>query len=73
MVYIDHREARSGVTRELSNMEVNVKFTNLPVADYQISSQVAVERKSSKDFVSSLLDKRLYKQAKELVKNFPGQ
>lgn len=71
VVYIDHREARSGVTRELSNMEVNVKFTNLPVADYQISSQVAVERKSSKDFVSSLLDKRLYKQAQELVENFP--
>jgi len=71
VVFVDHREMRSGVTRELSNLEVKVEPTSLPVADYQISSQVAVERKSSKDFVSSLIDKRLYKQAQELVENFP--
>jgi len=71
VVYVDHREAPSRVTRELSNLEVKIESTNLAVADYQISSQVAVERKSSKDFVSSLIDKRLYKQAQELVENFP--
>jgi Fanconi anemia group M protein len=70
LVYVDHREAMSGVTRELSNLEVNVKPSSLLVGDYQISSDVVVERKSTKDFVSSLIDKRLYKQAHELVDNF---
>jgi len=70
VVYVDHRESKSGVTRELSNLEVKVEPTSLPVADYQISHQVAVERKSTQDFVSSLMDKRLYKQAEELVENF---
>lgn len=70
-IHVDHREARSGVTRELSNLGVKVEPTNLPVGDYQIGSHVAVERKSSKDFVSSLIDKRMYKQAQELVENFP--
>ena len=69
-VYVDHREARSGVTRELSNMGVSLKTANLPVGDYQVSERVAVERKSVKDFVSSLIDKRLYKQAQELIENF---
>ncbi len=70
VVYVDHRESKSGVIRELSNLEVKVEPTSLPVADYQISPQVAVERKSTNDFVSSLMDKRLYKQAEELVENF---
>ncbi len=69
-VYVDHREARSGVTRELSNLGVNVHPTALPVADYQVGANIAVERKSTKDFVSSLIDKRMYKQAQELVENF---
>lgn len=71
VVYVDHREAKSGVTRALSNMEATVKTVSLPVGDYQVSPHVAVERKSSKDFVSSLIDKRIYKQAQELVENFP--
>ena len=70
VVYVDHRESKSGVTRGLSNLGVKVKPTSLPVADYQISPQVAVERKSTQDFVNSLMDKRLYKQAEELVENF---
>jgi len=70
VVHVDHRESKSGVTRGLSNLGVKVEPTSLPVADYQISPQVAVERKSTHDFVSSLMDKRLYKQAEELVENF---
>lgn len=70
IVYVDHRESMSGVTRELSNLEVSVEPSNLLVGDYQINSDVVVERKSTKDFVSSMIDKRLYKQAQELVENF---
>ncbi len=70
MIYVDHREAKSGVIRELSKLNVEIETTTLTVADYQISQEVAVERKSTQDFVTSVIDKRLYKQAKELVENF---
>jgi len=70
LVHVDHREARSGVTRELNNLGVKVETSHLPVGDYQIGNNIAIERKSTKDFVSSLIDKRMYKQAQELVENF---
>ncbi|MCE5213603.1 MAG: DEAD/DEAH box helicase [Methanobacterium sp.] len=70
MVYVDHRESKSGVVRELSNLGVEIKTATLSVADYQISSELAVERKSVQDFAGSIIDKRLYKQARELVENF---
>lgn len=70
IIYVDHRESKSGVTRELSNLGVKIKTTSLSVADYQVGPEVAVERKSARDFASSVMDKRMYKQAKELVENF---
>jgi ERCC4-related helicase len=69
-VYVDHRESKSGVVRELSNLGVEIKTETLPVADYQISPDLAVERKSAADFAGSIIDKRLYKQARDLVENF---
>ncbi len=70
LIYVDHREAKSGVTRELSKLNDEIETTTLLVADYQVSQELAVERKSTQDFVKSVIDKRLYKQAKELVDNF---
>lgn len=70
VIYVDHRESKSGVVRELSNYGATIKTAALPVADYQISDDVAVERKSDQDFTSSIIDKRLFKQARELVEKF---
>lgn len=70
VVYVDHRESKSGIVRELSNYGVEIKTTALSVADYQISDDVAVERKSSQDFTNSIIDKRLFKQAQEMVEKF---
>lgn len=70
VIYVDHREAKSGVVRELSNLGVKMKFSTLDVADYQISEDIGVERKSAQDFTSSIIDKRLYKQAKDLSEQF---
>jgi Fanconi anemia group M protein len=69
-IFVDHREAKSGVVRELHQLGVNVITTSLSVADYQIGQELAVERKSTRDFISSVIDKRLHKQAKELVESF---
>jgi ERCC4-related helicase/ERCC4-type nuclease len=70
LIYADSREASSGVLRELSHLGAEIKTKNLSVGDYQVSNDVAIERKSSKDFVGSIIDKRLHKQAKELVQSF---
>ena len=50
MVHVDHRESKSGVVRELSNLGVKIKTATLTVADYQISVDVAVERKKCRGF-----------------------
>jgi len=70
LIYADSREASSGVLRELSHLGAEIETMNLSVADYQVSNEVAIERKSTKDFVGSIIDKRLHKQAKQLVQNF---
>ena len=70
LVYADSREGNSNVIRYLSQMEMDVKVQSMAVADYQVSDEVAIERKTAKDFVDSMIDKRLFKQARELSEEF---
>ena len=70
IVYADSREGNSKVIRHLTEMEIDVKVRSMAVADYQVSDEVAIERKTTKDFIDSLIDKRLFKQAKELSEEF---
>lgn len=70
VIYADSREHSSRVLRELEQLNVKIKVKNLAVADYQLSEDVAIERKTTSDFTNSIMDKRLHKQAKELVENF---
>lgn len=69
-IYADSREGNSRVLRELDKLNVDIRVESLAVADYQVSNEVGIERKTAKDFISSIIDKRLYKQAKELAENF---
>ena len=70
LVYADSREGNSNVIRYLSQMEMDVKVHSMAVGDYQVSDEVAIERKTAKDFVDSMIDKRLFKQARELSEEF---
>ena len=70
IVYADSREGNSKVIRHLTEMELDVKIQSMAVADYQVSDEVAIERKTAKDFVDSIIDKRLFKQARELSEEF---
>ena len=70
IVYADSREGNSKVIRHLTEMEIEVKVQSMAVADYQVSDEVAIERKTAKDFVDSIVDKRLFKQARELSEEF---
>lgn len=65
-VVADERERASGVPEELSKLNVRVYFSRLPVADYVLNPELAVERKSVRDLVSSVYDSRLFYQAAKL-------
>ena len=65
-VVADERERASGVPDELSKLNVRVYFSRLPVADYVLNPELAVERKSVRDLVSSVYDARLFYQAARL-------
>jgi len=71
LIYVDSREMKSGVVKELySNVELKVK--NLEVADYVLSDRVAVERKTSDDFIESLIkgERDLFSQLLNLRKSY---
>ncbi len=65
-VVVDERERQSGVPEKLAEANLRVYYSRLPVADYVISPEIAVERKALKDFVSSIYDGRLFTQAAEI-------
>lgn len=64
-VVADERERRSGVPEELRSLGAFVDYRVLDIADYVVG-QYAIERKSVRDFISSLYSGRLFDQARRL-------
>jgi len=71
-IVTDHREMKSPVVKELARLRVGIKTAQLAVADYVISEDVAVERKTTEDFLQSLVDQRLFQQLKDMVREYRG-
>jgi len=69
-IIVDHREKNSLVISELTKLNFDIEFKQLPVADYIINS-VAIERKTLSDFKSSIINKRIMQQLLEL-KQYPS-
>ncbi|MEM0145887.1 MAG: ERCC4 domain-containing protein [Conexivisphaerales archaeon] len=69
-IVVDYREQASELPRILSIMGLKVSFRQLSVGDYIISENVAIERKTVHDFLSSLFDGRLFRQADNLNNNY---
>jgi DNA excision repair protein ERCC-4 len=69
-ILVDHRESRSSVPAFLREMGMEIKFRALEVGDYVISPEIAVERKSLHDFVTSLFDGRLFAQIDRLSSSY---
>lgn len=65
-VFADYREKGAGIIKELSERGVKVELSKLDVADYLLSDRVAIEHKSIKDFVDSIVDGRLLSQLSSL-------
>lgn len=64
-VVIDYREKNSFVISELANLGFEIEFQALKVGDYLVKDTV-IERKTVSDFVSSMLNKRLFGQLEEM-------
>jgi len=64
-IIADNREKNSLVIAELISQGAEVEFKQLDVADYLIG-ETAVERKSSQDFIGSMINKRLQRQLQEI-------
>jgi Fanconi anemia group M protein len=65
MIIIDSREKNSLVISELVEQNISFEFRQLQVADYVIGN-IAIERKTISDFISSMLSKRLLRQLIDL-------
>jgi Fanconi anemia group M protein len=65
-IIADTREFNSDVVRELARKGIVVDSRQLDVGDYVLSERLAVERKEAGDFLSSLMDGRLFSQLKML-------
>ncbi|MEM3407381.1 MAG: ERCC4 domain-containing protein [Nitrososphaerota archaeon] len=62
MILIDYREKDSGIPRLLMKKNIPISFENLEIGDY-IIGDIVIERKTSKDFIASIFDGRIFEQA----------
>ncbi len=71
VITADTRERSSGVLEHLEALpHVRVEIAQLPVADFLLGGGVAVERKTARDLISSIIDRRLFEQAEYLRANY---
>ena len=64
-IIADYREKNSMVISELISLGIEVEFRELKIADY-IAGNIAIERKTISDFLSSMINKRLLNQLENL-------
>ncbi|MEM5836659.1 MAG: ERCC4 domain-containing protein [Candidatus Aenigmatarchaeota archaeon] len=68
LILCDYREEE--IIEILKKMDADVKEMDLGCGDFICSRRIAIERKNYDDFVSSIIDGRLFEQAKNLKENF---
>ncbi|MGC9780617.1 MAG: DEAD/DEAH box helicase [Candidatus Heimdallarchaeota archaeon] len=69
-IIIDSRESKSGIAKELSELDIEIDLQQISVGDFILSSRVGVERKDVADFSQSLIDGRLFPQLIALKRNY---
>jgi ERCC4-type nuclease len=70
-IVVDNREKNSLVTSELIRLNNTIQFEQLQIGDYIIGN-IAIERKTYPDLISSIIDKRIFNQIENL-KKYPLQ
>jgi DNA excision repair protein ERCC-4 len=67
-IIADHREKNSGVIEALSAHEnVKVDIRSLKLGDYRVNDLLLFERKSLPDFITSIIDGRIFRQGVRLA------
>lgn len=69
-IVVDERERNSGIPDLLRMAGAVIDFAQLKVGDYIVSPEIAVERKTVRDLISSIYDGRLFLQCSDLVKHY---
>ncbi|MHA1798200.1 MAG: DEAD/DEAH box helicase, partial [Candidatus Helarchaeota archaeon] len=69
-IYADSRETSSSVVRRLKNLDCFLEIKRLEVGDYILSDRVAVERKTTEDFIASIIDGRIWQELINLSVNY---
>ncbi len=64
-IIIDYREKNSLVPSSLERLDLDIEFRELKIGDYIVKGLV-IERKTVSDFLSSMINKRLVNQLREL-------
>ncbi|MFH8080306.1 MAG: ERCC4 domain-containing protein [Candidatus Aenigmatarchaeota archaeon] len=67
-ILADDRERNSKVSEYLKEFGAIVNFKRIEVGDFLISEDVCIERKEVNDFISSIIDGRLFRQVEEMKK-----
>ncbi|MDP2721229.1 MAG: ERCC4 domain-containing protein [Bacteroidales bacterium] len=67
-IIADNRERASGIPELLAEKNVLVMMKQLAVGDYMIDGDIVIERKTSTDFVQSILSGHLFDQCARLRK-----
>jgi ERCC4-type nuclease len=68
-IIVDYREKNSLVIAEMMHLGLDVEFQTLKVGDYLVND-IAIERKAISDFISSMINKRLFRQLEE-IRQYP--
>ncbi|MEM0093288.1 MAG: ERCC4 domain-containing protein [Thermofilum sp.] len=66
VVRVDDRERKAPVLPELIRLGLKLQIERLEVADYVVGNVYGIERKTVDDFANSIIDKRLFEQARLL-------
>jgi len=70
-VIIDHREHKLKQLLDKKQDKITYESQQLDIADIIVSEEVAIERKEGFDFVSSIVDNRLFEQLIRLKDTYP--
>ena len=69
---IDHRETKLKELFDKKKEFIEYESKQLDIADIVVSKDVAIERKEGFDFISSIIDNRLFEQLLRLKETYPN-
>ncbi len=71
VITVDDREEKTGIVDELKEKGWEVRIRRLTVGDFRLGNEAVIERKTAHDFVLSIIDGRLFRQAAQLKMHGP--